>query len=248
MIPGNCPSTRGLSAWLLQAVLLGAFVLLAPLGCTRDTEDPGEAAHFNAFAREVFAKVYPTLADQILKDYGIREGICLDLGCGPAYLGIEIARRSELEVIGVDIDPDAVRIARDNVALENLDKQVTVEEGDVHSLRFADSSADLIISRGSFPFWKNPPVAFREIHRVLRPGGVAFIGGGMGRTITPEEKAVIRQRLAEAGYLKVCKSMMTPVVMQETLEAAGIRNYRIMSDGRGDSGCRCGMWVEIRKP
>jgi ubiquinone/menaquinone biosynthesis C-methylase UbiE len=219
-----------------------------PLSCSRDGEAQSEAARFNEFARGVFARVYPTLAEQILEDYGIREGTCLDLGCGPAYLGIEIAKRSDLTVIAVDIDEEACRIARENVRREGLEGRIVVEQGDVHELRFSDSSADLIVSRGSFPFWESPVLAFREVHRVLKPGGIAFVGGGMGRAITPEEKAAIKVRIEEAGFLSGCKKMMTPVMMQEILEAAGILDYTIMGDGRGDSGCRCGMWVEIRKP
>ena len=77
--------------------------------------------------------------------------------------------------------------------------------------------------------------------------GVAFVGGGMGRAITPEEKAAVKQKLEAAGFLNRCKKTITPVMMQETLESAGIRHYKIMSDGPGDSGCKCGMWIEIRK-
>jgi ubiquinone/menaquinone biosynthesis C-methylase UbiE len=29
-------------------------------------------------------------------------------------------------------------------------------------------------------FWRNKPAAFREIHRVLLPGGKGYVGGGMG--------------------------------------------------------------------
>jgi SAM-dependent methyltransferase len=207
-----------------------------------------EAARFDHFAREVFKNVYRSLAEQILGDYGVRDGLCLDLGCGPGYLGIELAERSNLRVIGVDIDPNAVLIARANISRRNLGTRVTAEEGDVHKLRFADGSADLIVSRGSFAFWDHPAKAFREIQRVLKPSGVAFIGGGMGRSITPEERAAIKKRLEEVKFQNGIKRVITPVMMQEILESASIAHYRIMSDGPGDSGCKCAMWVEIRPP
>jgi len=44
-----------------------------------------------------------------------------------------------------------------------------------------------------------------------------------------------------------CKNTITPVMMHEILESIDIQNFRIMGDGPGDSGCRCGMWIEIRK-
>ena len=215
--------------------------------CNSIENSDNEAVRFDRFARVVFRQVYPSLAEQILNDYAIKEGICLDLGCGSGYLGIEVAKRSELTVIGVDIDSVAVRIARNNIKRANLAHRMTAEQGDVHQLRFEDESADLIISRGSFIFWRNISKAFREIYRVLKPGGVAFIGGGMGRTITPEQKAEIKLQLEKEGWLDRCRMKVTPVMMQETLEHLNIQNYRIMGDGPEDSGCQCGMWVEIRK-
>jgi ubiquinone/menaquinone biosynthesis C-methylase UbiE len=159
---------------------------------------------------------------------------------------MEVAKHSSLKVIGVDIDPEAVQIARKNIKQEKLKDRMTVEQGDVHQLHFADDTYDLIISRGSFVFWENTFQAFREIYRVLKPGGVAFIGGGMGRAITPERKEAIKLKVEQAGFRDGCK-IITPVMMQETLESINIQNYKILGDGPGDSGCRCGMWVEIRK-
>jgi SAM-dependent methyltransferase len=216
------------------------------LQCDSTIGKESEAAQFNRFARDVFKEVYPSVAEQILNDYNIRTGLCLDIGCGPGYLAIEIAERSNLKVIGVDIDPEAVRIARKNVKREKLIDRIAVEQGDVHQLRFADDTCDLIISRGSFIFWENTFQAFREIYRVLKPGGVAFIGGGMGRAITPEQKEAIKLKVDQSGFRDGCK-IITPVMMQETLESVNIQHYKILGDGPGDSGCKCGMWVEIRK-
>ena len=237
---------------LLRCLTYGVVLVLpiasVILRCRSNKEPESEAVRFDRFAREAFKEVYPTLADQILNDYGIREGVCLDIGCGPGYLGIEMAKQSHLNVLGVDIDPVTVEIANKNITHENLIDRVTVEQGDVHSLRFADGYADLIVSRGSFLFWENTAQAFHEIYRVLKPGGVAFIGGGMGRAITPEKKEAIKLQVEQAGFLDRCNNMITPVMMQEMLESINIRDYKIMGDGPGDSGCKCGMWVELRKP
>lgn len=243
MNPGTM-KYRLIAAGLSVVCLAG----LACTGCDSGASRESDAARFDRFAREAFKEVYPSLAEQILSDYGIREGLCLDIGCGPAYLSIEVAKRSNLEVIGVDIDPKAVEIARSNVKRENQTDRVRIEQGDVHELRFKDGAADLIISRGSFPFWTNTAKAFREIHRVLKPGGVAFVGGGMGRAITPEKKAAIKKKVEQAGFMNRCKNTITPVMMQEVLESINIQDYKILGDGPGDSGCKCGMWIEIRKP
>jgi len=57
--------------------------------------------------------------------------------------------------------------------LTTLDKRrrITVSEGDVHSLGFADGTRDLVVALGVLPFLHSPAVALKEIARVLRPGG-----------------------------------------------------------------------------
>ena len=177
----------------------------------------------------------------------IHEGLCLDIGCGPCFLSIEIAKQSNLKIIGLDIDPEAVLLAENFIKQAHLENQIKVEQGDVHQLPFADETFDLIISRGSFLFWENLPKAFREINRVLKPGGVAFIGGGMGRAMTPGKKAAIKLKVEQAGFLNQCSRLITPVMMQEILESLNIQDFKIMGDRTGDSGRRCGLWVEIQK-
>ena len=43
-------------------------------------------------------KIFPYLAEQIINDYEIEEGICLDIGAGPGSLGLEMAKKL-IEVI-----------------------------------------------------------------------------------------------------------------------------------------------------
>jgi len=221
------------------------FSLLA--GACNRSKPVSEAARFDRVASKVFKEVYPALAGQILEDYGITKGTCLDIGCGPAYLSIQLAKASDLEIIGVDIDSEAVRIAKRNVRRAGLADRIQIEAGDVHRLRFADGEADLIVSRGSFLFWNDRVQAFKEVYRVLKPNGVAFIGGGMGRSIPPEKKEGIKKKLEAAGIVRSNRPTVTRYEMEETLDLAGIPSYRIVGDGPTDAGCKCGMWVEIRK-
>ena len=37
---------------------------------------------------------------------GIRDGLCINLGCGAGHLDVELAKRSNLKIIGLDIDRD----------------------------------------------------------------------------------------------------------------------------------------------
>jgi ubiquinone/menaquinone biosynthesis C-methylase UbiE len=228
---------------LIHLVLI-VFILNGGTSCRR-SGPVSEAERFDRIARKLFKEVYPGLARQITEDFGITKGLCLDLGCGPGYLSIELARRTDLRMIGVDIDSEAVAIARRNVRLAALQDRIAIERGDVHNLRFSDNQADLIVSRGSFLFWKDKVKAFKEVDRVLKRGGVAFIGGGMSRYVTQEKHAAIRRELDKMG---IQRPKVTPFEMEETLAMAGVMHYTIHGDQSTDSACQCGMWIEIRKP
>ena len=110
------------------------LMILSLVNCHSDNQPETEAARFDRFAREVFKDVYPSIAAQIIDDYQITDGLCLDLGCGSGYLSSEVANRSDLQIIGVDIDPEAVQIGRKNIEEVKLDDRITIEEGDVHEV------------------------------------------------------------------------------------------------------------------
>ena len=202
------------------------------------------AAEFDRIAREVFGPIYPYLAKQVKADYAITEGRAVDAGSGPGYWAIELAKITNLKISALDLDPEAIRIARRNIAAAGLAGRVEAVEGDVVKMPFADGSVDLVVSRGSYPFWKDKVRAFGEIRRILKPGGVALIGGGMGNLLPTKERARIREIMdrEKIGPPKELEVSMED--MGRILRAAGINLFALSRD----AGCLCGLWVEYRKP
>lgn len=200
------------------------------------------AVEFDQVAREIFAPVYPVLAEQIIEQSGISKGCCLDLGCGGGYLGLALARISELETILFDESQDMLKLAQEYIGQSGLESRVKTLLGDVHEIPLADESVNLAVSRGSMFFWEDRVQAFREIYRVLAVGGMAMIGGGFGnvellREIEkkmlekdPEWKEKRRQRIGKAKI----------EVYREELEQAGISSFEIIQD-------EAGLWIVIRK-
>jgi len=142
-------------------------------------------------AKTLFAPLYPVLAECFLTGFGGREGTCLDLGSGPGHLAMAVARASAMKVYALDRSVEVQEIIGKNLRDAGLEGTVIPLAGDVAKIPLPDASVDLVVSRGSVYFWDDLPAAFRETTRVLRPGGMAFIGGGFGN-------AELRDRIVPA--------------------------------------------------
>lgn len=139
-----------------------------------------KAQSFDKIVREVFAPIYPILASQILEKTKKENGHCLDIGCGTGALGRAVAQLSTLHISFFDQSQEMLKYAMKYAINEDLLARSDFVLGDVHKLPFEDKTMELIISRGSSPFWSDWDQAYQEIYRVLKPNGHAYIGGGFG--------------------------------------------------------------------
>lgn len=135
---------------------------------------------FDRIVREVFAPIYPVIAEQIVAKTAITSGRCLDAGCGTGALGIALARITDLHVTFFDHSEEMLNLASHHADQNDLNDKSTFLRGDIHAIPVPDNDVDLVISRGSSPFWDDWSRAYGEILRILKPGGMAYIGGGFG--------------------------------------------------------------------
>jgi len=96
-------------------------------------------------------------------------GDLLDVGCGQGRLLKLLASRAH-RVVGVDIDPQARRLARAEILLAEL-PNCSLRHGDMTALPFADASFDTIILDDVLGDTEFPAAAIAEALRLLRPGG-----------------------------------------------------------------------------
>jgi len=101
-------------------------------------------------------------------------GRLLEVGCGMGIDTLCLARRGFAEVVGVDLTETAVAISRQRVADAGLEN-VRFEVADAERLDLPSERFDAVYSFGVIHHTPSTERAVAEIHRVLRPGGRAFV-------------------------------------------------------------------------
>jgi len=124
----------------------------------------------------------------------------LDVCCGGGCIGISIADQfEEVEVIVADVDPAALRLAQQNVALHNLSDRVEVLQSDIYTA-VGDQKFDLIVSNP--PYVPSDESAVRPPEFLHEPA-LAYDGGADGLRYVRQLLAGASTLLAENGLLVI---------------------------------------------
>jgi ubiquinone/menaquinone biosynthesis C-methylase UbiE len=99
------------------------------------------------------------------------KGLLLDVGCA-AGAEFEPLLVRGFQIVGIDYSPEMLRLAEQRFGASHA---VHLCRADAESLPFPDASFDHVVCLGVFEYLSTYDRCLDEIHRVLRPGGVAII-------------------------------------------------------------------------
>ena len=141
---------------------------------------------------------------------GLRPGdVVLDLGSGA---GIDLFLAAEKvgpkgRVIGVDMTDEMIAKAKENIRAGNY-SNVEVRKGIIEDLPVDSGSVDWVISNCVINLSPEKPKVFREIARVLKPGGQMLVSDIVAKDLPKELRAVsalyaacIAGAISEEDYL-----------------------------------------------
>jgi len=139
------------------------------------TSDPREVAdRYDEWAQsyddDLTAWSYqaPTVVAEAVVTRHPAAGSVLDVGCGTGLVGRALrARGFAGEILGLDLSPASLEIARQHGAYDSL------EQADLQQpLPIDDDSVDAVVCVGVMTYLPDVEAVWRELARVARPGGV----------------------------------------------------------------------------
>jgi ubiquinone/menaquinone biosynthesis C-methylase UbiE len=204
--------------------------------------------------------LYPYVASDILDWCKPEAGVWVDLGAGSGGVALAVASAendaaSRSTIVLMDPDADAISGALRKGREKGLGNRLVAVVGAAEKMPLPDNSVDLVFSRGSIFFWDDQAQGIREIHRVLRPGGKAMIGGGHGSKY-PEwarrELARRRQgnRDANSPQAKEFARLRDPETFRQWAKDAGVTDFEVVGKGAlpaDDPRASAGVWLRFTK-
>ena len=114
------------------------------------------AETYDRFARFLRGRGWDSL-DSLL-NAGLEGENVLDAGSGPGYIGLEwLKRRSgKGRLVGLDISPEMIALARRNAREYGLEDRTEYVQGDAMDMPFPDGCFDAVLSNGSLHEWEDP--------------------------------------------------------------------------------------------
>ena len=123
----------------------------------------------------------------------------LEIGCGMGTDLLQFARGGA-RCVGIDLTPRSVEITRHRFRLYDAAGAFMISDGE--HLPFPDESFDAVYSNGVLHHTPDTAGAIREVHRVLRPGGVAKVMLYHRNSLNYWLEIVLRRGVLGAEFLR----------------------------------------------
>jgi ubiquinone/menaquinone biosynthesis C-methylase UbiE len=166
------------------------------------------------------------IADEIAYLAKNRQGIAVDLGCGPGSLVKELALRfPQLLVIGLDISLPMIKLAKERTRIEN----VAFVVADVHHLPFQTQSIEMIVSHGAMHHWRELHRALAEVKKVLAEKGFVYLSDLKRDTpdeLVEEIAALLNENQGRA-FLNSIKAAYTVEELAALAATTGLGNLNV---------------------
>lgn len=237
--------------WLSAPVSAVGLLLLPALAASQDSAPPEGIK-----GEQALPSRYQYVVQDILKLCQPTKGFWVDLGAGEGPVAMHLIEATGNPVLLLDPNRESLTKGLELAREKKIADRVSAVIGSAESLPFPDNTVDLVVSRGSIFFWDDPIKGLHEVHRVLRPGGKAYIGGGAGSGYPkPAVNQLIQERKdklqgEEAEKWRRFVELRRPEQMRKWAEAAGLGEFEVFGQGAlsaDDEEVGQGVWLLFEK-
>jgi ribosomal protein L11 methyltransferase len=109
---------------------------------------------------------------EALQTIDVSGKLVIDVGTGSGVLAIAAARLGAATALGIDVDPDAIQSANENLVLNPESRGVRFEVADLAAARLP--AADVLLANLTGALLERSAVTLRD---AVRPGGALILGG-----------------------------------------------------------------------
>jgi SAM-dependent methyltransferase len=188
----------------------------------RDAESLNDPARLRPYSRsQPSGRRHPA---KLLKEFECyrRRNRLLDVGCADGVF-LSAASAAGWRCSGVDILPAIAQMAREERGLD-------VRTGELFDAGFADGEFDVVHMNEVLEHVVDPVELMREVHRVLRPGGLALLRTGNARSWSARlrgGKWFYYQRFGGHGHIR----FYNPKAARVLAQAAGFASVSVHTRG-----------------
>ena len=124
-----------------------------------------------------FSEVNQEFAERVVEVTASSPGSLIDLGCGPGDILFRIFKLApKFYLIGLDGGAAMTRLGEERAKREGLGGKINFVQGDAKKINFSPNTFDVVISNSLVHHLLDPAPFWREIGRVIKPGGMPFHG------------------------------------------------------------------------
>tara|TARA_B100001769_G_C21983169_1_gene528591 strand:+ start:121 stop:906 length:786 start_codon:yes stop_codon:yes gene_type:complete len=162
--------------------------------------------------------------DEIVKNTNLEGKSVLDIGCGCGGAAFHLIKKYKAKSVqGIDTEPLVIKTAQQLSIKNNLADKTTFKCVEPGPLKYNEETFDVIFSKEVFLHIPDKKALLKDVHRILKPGGLIIVSDWMRMDDNPPSKQMQDYIAAEGLDMLMCSLKK----YKELLEFTNFTNIEI---------------------
>ena len=162
--------------------------------------------------------------DEIVKNTNLEGKSVLDIGCGCGGAAFHLIKKYKAKSVqGIDTEPLVIKTAQQLSIKNNLADKTTFKCVEPGPLKYNEETFDVIFSKEVFLHIPDKKALLKDVHRILKPGGLIIVSDWMRMDDNPPSKQMQDYIAAEGLDMLMCSLKK----YKELLELTNFTNIEI---------------------